>query len=160
MMVAQVVCCGAWVSYWHTPSLQTAELDASVDEGGGDLRLRLGKPPAWSVGVPGRHGPSRASGYAKSSFGWAVIRHELKSLGWTNGRNARLEYRWVTRSCTQLIGVMLGSCASGMRRHTLLELSGMGLHEVVYVRRCFAGELAHGVRHAVVTPLPGQLGHG
>ena len=36
----------------------------------------------------GGHGPSRASGDAKSSFGWAVIRDELKSLGWTNGRNA------------------------------------------------------------------------
>ncbi len=51
------------------------------------------------------------------------------------------------------------SC-SGMRRSTLLELSSMELHEVAHVRRCFAGELAHGVRHAVVTPLPGQLGHG
>src|ERR1700730_11954107 len=50
--------------------------------------------------------------------------------------------------------------ASGMRRSTLLELSGMELHEVAHVRRCFAGELAHGVRHAVVAPLPGQLGHG
>jgi hypothetical protein len=50
--------------------------------------------------------------------------------------------------------------ASGMRRSTLLELSGMELHEVAHVRRCFAGELAHGVRHAIVTPLPGQLGHG
>jgi hypothetical protein len=49
---------------------------------------------------------------------------------------------------------------SGMRRSTLLELSGMELHEVAHVRRCFAGELAHGVRHAVVTPLPVQLGHG
>jgi len=47
-----------------------------------------------------------------------------------------------------------------MRRSTLLELSGMELHEVAHVRRCFAGELAHGVRHSVVTPLPGQLGHG
>jgi hypothetical protein len=43
---------------------------------------------------------------------------------------------------------------------TLLELSGMELHEVAHVRRCFAGELAHGVRHAIVTPLPNQLGHG
>src|SRR5712692_8249957 len=50
--------------------------------------------------------------------------------------------------------------ASGMRRSTLLELSGMELHEVAHVRRCFAGELAHGVRHAIVTPLPSQLGHG
>ena len=47
-----------------------------------------------------------------------------------------------------------------MRRSTLLELSGMELHEVAHVRRCFAGELAQGVRHAVVTPLSGQLGHG
>ncbi len=47
-----------------------------------------------------------------------------------------------------------------MRRSAPLELSGMELHEVAHVRRCFAGELAHGVRHAVVTPLPGQLGHG
>src|SRR5260370_34561481 len=31
-----------------------------------------------------------------------------------------------------------------MRRSTLLELSGMELHEVAHVRRCFAGELAHG----------------
>src|SRR6267378_6230953 len=45
-------------------------------------------------------------------------------------------------------------------RSTLLELSGMELHEVAHVRRCFAGELAHGVRHAIVTPLPSQLGHG
>ena len=44
--------------------------------------------------------------------------------------------------------------ASGMRRSTLLELSGMELHEVAHVRRCFAGELAHGVRYAIVTPLP------
>src|SRR5579864_4762350 len=50
--------------------------------------------------------------------------------------------------------------ALGMRRSTLLELSRMELHEIAYVRRCFAGELAHGVRHAIVTPLPGQLGHG
>src|SRR4029077_12079748 len=50
--------------------------------------------------------------------------------------------------------------ASGMRRSTLLELSGMELHEVAHVRRCIAGELEHGVRHAVVTPLPVQLGHG
>ena len=47
-----------------------------------------------------------------------------------------------------------------MRRSTLLELSGMELHEVAHVRRCIAGELEHGVRHAVVTPLPVQLGHG
>src|SRR5215471_10186069 len=47
-----------------------------------------------------------------------------------------------------------------MRRSTLLELRGMKLHEVAHARRCFAGELAKGVRHAVVTPLPGQLGHG
>src|SRR6202043_1801377 len=46
-----------------------------------------------------------------------------------------------------------------MRRSTLLELSGMELHEVAHARRYFADELAHGVRHAVVTPLPGQLGH-
>src|SRR5258706_4724196 len=50
--------------------------------------------------------------------------------------------------------------ASGMRRSTLLELGGMELHEVAHVRRCFAGELAQGDRHAVVTPLPRQLGHG
>ena len=43
----------------------------------------------------------------------------------------------------------------GMRRSTLLELSGMELYEVAHVHRCFAGELAHGVRHAVVTPLLG-----
>ena len=36
--------------------------------------------------------------------------------------------------------------ASGMRRFTLLELSGMELHEVAHVRRCLAGELAHGRR--------------
>src|SRR5260370_8062250 len=47
-----------------------------------------------------------------------------------------------------------------MRRSTLLDLSGMELHEFALVRRCFAGELAHGFRHAIVTPLPGQLGHG
>ena len=47
-----------------------------------------------------------------------------------------------------------------MRRSTLLELSGMELNEVAHTRRCFAGELAQGVRHAVVTPLPGQLRHG
>src|SRR5215813_6053089 len=41
---ARVIAAGYRVSGfvpWHTPSLQTAELDASVDEGGGDLRLRL-----------------------------------------------------------------------------------------------------------------------
>ena len=47
-----------------------------------------------------------------------------------------------------------------MRLSTLLELSGMEFHEVVHVRRYFAGELAHGVGHAVVTPLLVQLGHG
>ena len=46
-----------------------------------------------------------------------------------------------------------------MRRFTLLELSGMELHEVAHVRRCFAGELAECVRHTVVTSQPGQLGH-
>jgi hypothetical protein len=45
-----------------------------------------------------------------------------------------------------------------MRRFTRLELSGMELHEVAHVRRCFAGELAQGVRYAVVTPLPGLSG--
>ncbi len=42
----------------------------------------------------------------------------------------------------------------------LSELSGMALHEIAHVRRCFAGELAHRVRHAVVTPAPRQLRHG
>src|ERR1700736_1734718 len=46
------------------------------------------------------------------------------------------------------------------RRLTLLELSGMEFYEFAHCRRCFAGELAHGVRHAVVTALPVQLGHG
>src|SRR5258705_5676059 len=50
--------------------------------------------------------------------------------------------------------------ASGMRRSARLELSGVELHEVAHVRRCFASELAHNVCHAVVTPLPVQLGHG
>jgi hypothetical protein len=40
--------------------------------------------------------------------------------------------------------------ASGMRRSTLLELSGMELHEIAHVRRCFTGQLVHGVRHATV----------
>ena len=44
-----------------------------------------------------------------------------------------------------------------MRRSTLLELSRMELHEVAHIRGCFAGELAQGVRHAVVTALPGQV---
>src|SRR5262245_59503577 len=47
----------------------------------------------------------------------------------------------------------------GMRRSTLLELSGMVLHEVAHVRRGFTGELVQCVRHAIVTPLPSQLGH-
>src|SRR6516165_12820356 len=47
-----------------------------------------------------------------------------------------------------------------MRRSTLLELSSMELHEIVHVHRYFVGKLAHSIRHAVVTPLPGQLGHG
>src|ERR1700687_1822154 len=79
---------------------------------------------------------------------------------------------WASWACRNLHGGLAGLSivwaasprdvlsASGMRRSTLLELSGMELHEVAHVRRCFAGELAHGVRHAVVTPLPGQLGHG
>jgi hypothetical protein len=50
--------------------------------------------------------------------------------------------------------------ASGMRRPTLLELRGVELHEVPHVHRCFAGELLHGIRHAIVTPLPSQFGHG
>ena len=37
-----------------------------------------------------------------------------------------------------------------MRQSKLLELSGMELHEIAHVRRCFAGELAQGVRHAIV----------
>src|SRR6516164_3658909 len=48
----------------------------------------------------------------------------------------------------------------GMRRSTLLELSSMELHEIAHVHRYFVGKLAHSIRHAVVTPLPGQLGHG
>src|SRR5215831_12550527 len=48
----------------------------------------------------------------------------------------------------------------GMRRSMLLELSGMELHEIAHVHRYFVGKLAHSIRHAVVTPLPGQLGHG
>ena len=47
-----------------------------------------------------------------------------------------------------------------MRRSAPLELSGVELHEVVHACRCLAGELAHGVRHAVVAPLLVQLGHG
>ena len=43
----------------------------------------------------------------------------------------------------------------GMRRSVRLELSGMELHEVAHVRRRFTRQLAHGVRHAVVTPLFG-----
>ena len=48
----------------------------------------------------------------------------------------------------------------GMRRSTLLELSSMELHEIAHVHRYFVGKLAHSIRHAVITPLPGQLGHG
>src|SRR5271166_3786677 len=73
---------------------------------------------------------------------------------------ARLEGRPQARSCQSPQTTLRSLSASGMRRSTLLELSGMELHEVAHVRRCFAGELAHGVRHAVVTPLLGQLGHG
>src|SRR6516165_10028661 len=66
--------------------------------------------------------------------------------------------------CSALVHVRYGPKADieglGMRRSTLLELSGMELHEVAHIRRRFADELAHGVRHAVVTPLPRQLGHG
>src|SRR6516164_8394317 len=53
-------------------------------------------------------------------------------------------------------------CASrqSMRRSTLLELSSMELHEIAHVHRYFVGKLAHSIRHAVITPLPGQLGHG
>src|SRR5215470_9524036 len=47
-----------------------------------------------------------------------------------------------------------------MRRWTLLELSSMELHEIAHVHRYFVGKLAHSIRHAVVTPLPSQLGHG
>src|SRR5215813_10710146 len=66
--------------------------------------------------------------------------------------------------CSALPYVRFGPKADieglGMRRSTLLELSGMELHEVAHIRRRFADELVHGVRHAVVTPLPRQLGHG
>src|SRR3984893_4357622 len=51
-------------------------------------------------------------------------------------------------------------CGSGVRRFTMLELSGMEIHEVAHGRRCFTGELTQGVRHSVVTSLPGQIGHG
>src|SRR5262245_28083082 len=66
--------------------------------------------------------------------------------------------------CGALTHVCFGPRADieglGMRRSALLELSGMELHEVAHIRRRFADELAHGVGHAVVTPLPRQLGHG
>src|SRR5262249_13663123 len=32
------------VSFWHTSSLPTSEVDTSVDDGGGDQRLRVDKP--------------------------------------------------------------------------------------------------------------------
>src|SRR6516165_6037142 len=47
-----------------------------------------------------------------------------------------------------------------MRWRTLSELGGMDLHEGAHARRCFARELAHSIRHTVVTPLLSQLGHG
>ena len=47
-----------------------------------------------------------------------------------------------------------------MCRSTRRELGAVEFHEVAHVGRCFAGELAHGIRHAVVTPLPIQFGHG
>ena len=50
--------------------------------------------------------------------------------------------------------------ASGMHLSSLLEFSGMEFHKVAHVGRYFAGELELGVRHAVVTPKPVQLGHG
>src|SRR5712664_1438032 len=46
------------------------------------------------------------------------------------------------------------------RRFTRLELPGMELYEVAHARRCFAGALAYGLRHAVVPPLLVQIGHG
>ena len=41
----------------------------------------------------------------------------------------------------------------------LFEFTSMELDEVVHVHWWFASDLVHGVRHAVVTPVPGQLGH-
>ena len=48
----------------------------------------------------------------------------------------------------------------GIRRSTLLQLSSMELHEIAHVHRYFVGKPAHRIRHAVVTPPFGQLGHG
>src|SRR5215472_3909704 len=69
---------------------------------------------------------------------------------------------YVVKCCVVRWGCPLRAKSEGLgtRRSKLLELSGMELHEVAHVRRRFADELVHGVRHAVVTPLPGQLGHG
>ena len=61
---------------------------------------------------------------------------------------------------TDRIPLQGGRGASGMRRSTRLELSGMEMHEVAHVHRYFAGELAQGVRHSVVTSLLSQVGHG
>src|SRR5262249_5570654 len=69
---------------------------------------------------------------------------------WHRGRRA------IVRGDSHL-GHLTSSISLGRK---LLELSGMEIHEVAHVRRCFAGELAHGVCLAIVTPLPSQLGHG
>src|SRR5262245_16821805 len=39
----------AQISNWHTSSLPTSEVATSVDKGGGDQRLRLGRPSTGSV---------------------------------------------------------------------------------------------------------------
>src|SRR5215510_9417829 len=47
-----MACWHAQDRLWHTSSLPTSKVDTSVDEGGGDQRLRLGGPSTWSVGDP------------------------------------------------------------------------------------------------------------
>src|SRR5262249_53111348 len=45
---------------WNTPSLPTSEVGTSVDEGGGDQKLSLGRPSTWSVRDPQQPSPNCA----------------------------------------------------------------------------------------------------
>ena len=98
---------------------------------------------------------------------WAMSRHGANArLSSTYGQHTdirkteRPQFPEIPSRCSKRNYLRDVLSASGMDLSSLLELSGMELHEVAHVRRYFAGELEHGVRHAVVTPKPVQLGHG
>src|SRR5262249_5221940 len=69
---------------WNTPSLPTSEVDTSVDEGGGDQKLSLGRPSAWTVREPNRSSLACAHRIATSLLGSTDARRSPAKWGWTN----------------------------------------------------------------------------